>query len=89
MWNDLITAPDVKLLPALAFYKVGTEDQNAKSGAMEWIENDDIIKKEILVSRNLSQYAGFSLFRYDYLFSEDYYTQTTLKEIEHMNEIIR
>lgn len=89
MWNDLITNDKVKLLPALAFYKVGLEDKNALSGSLEWIENDDMIKKEILVSRNLSHYQGFSLFRYDYLFSEKLETKTTMKEIEQLKEVLK
>lgn len=88
-WNDLITSPNVKLLPALAFYKVGLEDLNALSGSKEWIENNDIIKKEVLVSRNLSNYQGFSLFRYDYLFSEDLQTKTTLKELEELKKVLK
>jgi hypothetical protein len=37
----------------------------------EWILNNDIIKRQVLISRNLSNYKGFSLFRYDYIFKED------------------
>lgn len=88
MWNDLITADNVSLIPALAFYKVGIMDENALSGKNEWIENDDIIKKEILVSRNLDNYNGFSLFRYDYVFNEEVYTETSMKEVENLKELL-
>ena len=88
MWNDLITSSNVKLLPALAFYKVGLEDVNAISGSNEWIENDDIIKKEVLVSRNLSNYDGFALFRYDFLFDDSLQTTTTVKELENLQELL-
>lgn len=88
MWNDLITNENIKLLPALAFYKVGLEDINAKSGANEWIENDDIIKKEVVVSRNLSHYQGFSLFRYDYLFDENLKTEVAMKELTNLKELL-
>ena len=63
-----VLASKVELLPVLAFYKVGAVDNFAKSGSMEWLENDDIIMREVLLTRNLKQYQGFSLFRYDYLF---------------------
>ncbi len=80
-WNNLILNDDVQLLPALAFYKVGKEDTYALKGKNEWIDHGgDIIKKEVLVSRNLSHYQGFSLFRYDSLFSSDEEVQTVVKE---------
>lgn len=65
-WNNLIKNK-VKLIPALALYKSGESDLYAGSGINEWVEEDDIIKKQIQVSRNMSNYIGFSIFRYDYL----------------------
>lgn len=65
-WNNLIKNK-VKLIPALALYKSGESDLYAGSGINEWVEEDDIIKKQIQVSRNMSNYTGFSIFRYDYL----------------------
>lgn len=66
-WNDLIKN-DVSLIPALALYKAGEIDKYAKSGEREWIESSDIIKREIEFSRTVSNYKGFSLFRFDYLY---------------------
>jgi len=71
MWNSLIKVEEINIIPALAFYKSGTIDNYAKGGKEEWILNTDIIKRQILISRNLSNYKGFSLFRYDYIFKED------------------
>ena len=70
------------------FDKNGTYDEWAKSGSNEWIENNDIIMREIVLSRNLDKYDGFSLFRYDYIFSEDKYTDVTLKEIENIKKVL-
>ena len=36
----------------------------------EWIDNDNIIAKELIISRIKSNYKGFSVFRYNNLFSE-------------------
>ena len=83
-WENFVKDSDVKLKVALAFYKNGTYDKWAMSGSNEWIENDDIIMREIVLSRNLNKYNGFSLFRYDYIFSKDKYTEVTLKEIENI-----
>lgn len=87
-WEDIVVDDSVKLLPALAFYKVGTVDKYAKEGVNEWIENNDIIMREILLSRNLDNYDGFALYRYDYLFNKELMTNTTIKEIENIKEII-
>lgn len=52
------------------------------------MENKDIIMREIIMSRNLKQYEGFSLFRYDYLYNEDLYNEMTLNEIENMKKVL-
>ena len=50
-WNSYIKTDTVKLIPALAFYKVGEEDLYAKDGQYEWIEYNNIIAREVLASR--------------------------------------
>lgn len=87
-WESFVKDSNVELKIALAFYKNGTYDKWAMSGSNEWIENDDIIMREIVLSRNLNKYNGFSLFRYDYLFSKDKYTEVTLKEIENIKKVL-
>lgn len=88
-WEQLVTNENVSLMIALAFYKVGTVDQYAKSGSLEWTSNHDIIMREIILSRNLENYKGFSLFRYGYLFDPDLYTDTTMLEIENMKKVLK
>lgn len=87
-WESFVKDSNVELRIALAFYKNGTYDKWAMSGSNEWIENDDVIMREIVLSRNLNKYNGFSLFRYDYLFSKDKYTEVTLKEIENIKKVL-
>lgn len=87
-WENLIENKDIELYIALAFYKVGMEDKYAKSGFNEWIDNDNIIMREILLSRNLKNYKGFSLFRYENIFNEEIYTNTSIKEIENLKKIL-
>lgn len=88
-WNNLIKNNKIDLYVALAFYKVGSIDNYAKAGKLEWQINNDIIMKEILLSRNLGQYKGFTLFRYGNLFDEELYTEATVKEIENMQKIVK
>ena len=87
-WNNLIKN-DIDLYIALAFYKVGVIDNYARGGSNEWINNNDTIMREIILSRNLKYYKGFSLFRYDYLFNTELYTNTTMLEIENMKKILK
>ena len=87
-WNNLIKVDNIKLIPALALYKSGQLDKYAKSGKKEWLENNDIIKRQILVSRNINNYGGFSLFRYDYLFNKDKENDNLIEEINNLKEIL-
>ena len=87
-WNNLIKNKRIKLIPALAIYKSGTIDNYAGTGKNEWIENNDIIKKEILISRNISNYQGFSLFRYEYIFSKEKINKNLENEIKEIKTIL-
>ena len=86
-WNALIK-DDTALYVALALYKSGEEDRYAKDGKDEWKENTDIIKKEIILARNVSNYEGFGIFRYDFLFSKDKENEQLLKERENIKELL-
>lgn len=88
-WEGMITNEDISLMIALAFYKNGSNDTWAKSGSNEWITNSDIMMREIILSRNLNNYSGFGLFRYDHLFDESMYTQNTMLEIENMKKVLK
>lgn len=88
-WESLIENKEIDYYIALAFYKVGKEDKYAKNGFNEWIENDNIIMKEIILSRNLKNYKGFSLFRYDNIFDSNTYSSTSIKEIENLKKVLK
>ena len=77
------------LLIALAFYKVGEEDWYAKNGKNEWIEDNNIIMKELILARNLKRYKGFSLFRYDNIFDEESYTLNSKEEINNLKRVLK
>ncbi len=87
-WNSYITTDKVKLIPALAFYKVGNEDLYAKEGQYEWVESNNIIAREVLTSRPLSNYQGFAIFRYDSILSDNL-TEQAFKEKENLKNILK
>ncbi len=69
-FSDMITRNDVELIAGLAAYKIGAEDTYAgDSGKREWIENNDILARQITAARNESRYSGFALYRYDSLYN--------------------
>ena len=86
-WNELVKTSNVKIIPALAFYKINQKDVYARGGENEWIENDDIIMRQILLSRNIDSYKGFSIFRYDSVFG-DVKAEVVNKELKNMKKAI-
>lgn len=86
-WNSYIKSKNISLIPALALYKAGLEDNYAGSGNDEWIDYNNIIKNQILVARNLSNYSGFSLFRYGNYFGSN--NENTQEEIENFRKVVK
>jgi uncharacterized lipoprotein YddW (UPF0748 family) len=61
-WESLVTNKNTSLIIGLAAYKLGTEDKWAgAAGEQEWIENDDIISRQIDTVQNSSA-AGYALY---------------------------
>ena len=87
-WNNLIEN-DVKLIPALAFYKVGVLDNMAGVGKNEWLENDNLIERQINYIKTLNKYNGFTLFRYDYLFNDTLENNNTKIELSNLKKAIK
>ena len=83
-WNNLIINNKAKIVPALAFYKVGQIDNYAGSGSLEWINNNDIIRRQINYSKTLSNYQGYVLFRYEYLFNKNIMNNNSLEELNNL-----
>lgn len=77
-----------ELYVALSLYKSGMIDNYAGKGENEWLENSDIIKKQILVSRNKKGYKGFYIFRYEYLF-KTYRNENLNKEVKNIRSLLK
>lgn len=88
-WNMMIGNDNIMLIPALAFYKVGAYDKYALSGSNEWIENKNIISKEVESARNSQHYKGFSLFSYNYIFNNEYKNSHTEEEFNNLLNVLR
>ena len=88
-WSNLVKDTNIKFYVALALYKSGLEDKYAKTGINELINNNDIISKQIIVSRNTYNYEGFSIFRYDYLFNSKKDNKQLLDEVFYVKKLLK
>ncbi len=87
-WNNLIKESTIKLIPALSLYKSGSSDKYAGSGSNEWINNSDIIKRQIIDSRTMSNYSGFSVFRYEHFYNEEIQNNNMKNEIKNIRNLL-
>ena len=86
-WESYLENEAILFYVALAFYKVGREDPYARDGRYEWLHEDDIIMREVLLSRNRKNYRGFGLFRYDSIFQSSS-NPISLLERENLKKIL-
>ncbi len=85
-WSN-ININNKSLYVALALYKSGNIDTYAGKGENEWLENTDILKKQILIARNIKNYKGFYIFRYENLF--DIHNNNNLeKEVQNIKNLL-
>lgn len=80
-WRILTENTDTKLAIGLAIYKSGTDDKYAGSGKNEWIDNNDIIKRQVELIRSCGAY-GFSVFSYNYIFGHRNFTKEEVKKLK-------
>ncbi len=69
LWNGMVKSSDVKLVVGLAAYKIGAEDGYAGSGKREWMNNSDIIARQMKLAESMENYGGVALYRYDSVFN--------------------
>lgn len=85
-WSNL-NVKNKDFYVALSLYKSGTIDKWAGVGKYEWLEESNILKRQIEVSRKINNYKGFYIFRYDYLF-KNYSNSNLEKEVINIKKII-
>lgn len=84
-FNDMITRSGVKLYVGLAAYKIG----DAQQGGAEWVNNTDIMARQVEYAREQSRYGGFALYRYDSLFNPGGGVAAAVKqEIANLRDIL-
>jgi uncharacterized lipoprotein YddW (UPF0748 family) len=70
-WSNMVKAPGVKLVIGLAPYKIGLVDTYAGKGKNEWIENNNIISRQMDAAKTIGNYGGVALYRYGSVFAPE------------------
>ena len=65
-WIKIRKNENIKIVPVLAYYKLGKLDNEAGVGKKEWIDDKDIINKQIDLINNYNL-SGYGIFRYDFI----------------------
>lgn len=85
-WASLKTNSNVRLACGLAAYKCGVKDSNAGSASGEWVNNNDILARQLRQIRQNGKYSGFVLFSYSYIFVSP--SQAMKNEISNFKEAL-
>lgn len=68
-WSGMVTNRNIKLVIGLAAYKIGAVDNYAgQSGKNEWLNNSDIMARQMTSAQKLPNYGGVALYRYGSVF---------------------
>lgn len=72
LWSSMTSSGNVKLVIGLAGYKIGAADAYAgANGKNEWINNSDIISRQMKAAKKLGNYGGVAIFRYGSIFEPE------------------
>ena len=70
-WSAFVKNSPVKIYIGLAAYKVGASDQWAGTGKSEWLQSDDILKRQVQYLRDTGKCDGFMIYSYSSLFAPE------------------
>lgn len=88
-WEALAVKGGIPLVAGLSVSKVGCEDTWAGSGKYEWINNSDIISRQLATAKKCRSYGGFALYSYRSVFSpENSVSAAVNKEISALKDLI-
>lgn len=88
-WEALAVKGGIPLVAGLSVSKVGCEDTWAGSGKYEWINNSDIISRQLAAAKECRSYGGFALYSYRSVFTPDSSVSAAVsREISSLKELI-
>ena len=88
-WEALGVKGGIPIVAGLSVSKAGCEDKWAGSGKYEWINNSDIISRQLAEARKCQSYGGFALYSYRSVFApESTVSAAVNREISALKELI-
>ena len=89
-FSSIITNKDIELIVGLAAYKCGAEDTYAGAdGKTEWLNNSDILARQVNAAREDPHYGGFALYRYDSVYNPASSVKSAVKsEFDNLKKIM-
>lgn len=88
-WEELAAKGGIPLAAGLSVSKVGCEDTWAGSGKYEWINNTDILSRQLSLAKRCSSYGGFALYSYRSVFTPSSAVSAQVEtEISALKELI-
>ncbi len=88
-WEALGVKGGIPIVAGLSVSKVGCEDKWAGTGKYEWINNSDIISRQLAAAKKCQSYGGFALYSYRSVFApESSVSAAVNKEISALRELI-
>ena len=89
-------------VPTIQYLNLTEEEASSTDGAQsldknliilnldkdKWINNSDIIKRQVMSSKGVKNYKGFAVFRYQYMF-EIFDNDNLAKEVSGLREVIK
>ncbi|MBR5207492.1 MAG: family 10 glycosylhydrolase, partial [Erysipelotrichaceae bacterium] len=87
-WNDVVHGTEVQLIVGLGAYKIN--QVNGNSDDSEWIEDTELLAKQIEDARMTENYAGYALYSYHSMFrAEEDDVQAVMNQLEEIKELIK
>lgn len=80
-WSETVTSPDVALYFGLGLYRSGEEADCGGAGRTEWVDNSDVVARQIEFARAVENCRGVIVFDYGSLDKND----TARREAENMS----
>lgn len=82
-WSNLASTGKIPMIVGITAAKLGAEDKWAGDGSGEWITDEDILKRQFLISREQPSYGGIGIYSYGAVFNADYSVQNQVaREID-------
>ena len=79
-WDAIAAKGNVPLIVGLSPAKIGSEDTWGGDGKYEWINDKEILKRQLIESSEQKSYGGICLYSYNSIFNADSDTESQMND---------